>query len=204
MYDIDSIDTQNQSVTATVCENAQLFGAAPERDEFDPPRRLGPRRRAQRSRRGVPHHGRRRRSGRHPARRRAREHALGVRQHARRPGAAPRPQRRPARARNPRPAARPGRHRDQREGAGADDAPRAELRRPPRRVRADARRSRRRLPPRDRRHLAAAAAGRTRARPGTSPRPPSTHATSCARGRTARPGRTCPRERWSPSRAARR
>ena len=36
MYDIDSIDTQAQSVTATVCENAQLFGAAPERDEFDP------------------------------------------------------------------------------------------------------------------------------------------------------------------------
>ena len=37
MYDIDSIDTrQHQSVTATVCENAQLFGAAPERDEFDP------------------------------------------------------------------------------------------------------------------------------------------------------------------------
>ena len=36
MYDIDRIDTQNQSVTATVCENAQLFGATPERDEFDP------------------------------------------------------------------------------------------------------------------------------------------------------------------------
>ena len=29
MYDIDSIDTQAQSVTATVCENAQLFGATP-------------------------------------------------------------------------------------------------------------------------------------------------------------------------------
>ena len=36
MYDINSIDTQNQSVTATVCENAKLFGATPERDEFDP------------------------------------------------------------------------------------------------------------------------------------------------------------------------
>ena len=36
MYDIDRIDTQAQSVTATVCENAQLFGATPERDEFDP------------------------------------------------------------------------------------------------------------------------------------------------------------------------
>ena len=30
------IDTQAQSVTATVCENAQLYGAKPERDEFDP------------------------------------------------------------------------------------------------------------------------------------------------------------------------
>ena len=36
MYDIDSIDTQAQSVTATICENAQLFGATPERGEFDP------------------------------------------------------------------------------------------------------------------------------------------------------------------------
>ena len=36
MYDIDTIETQNQSVTATVCENAALFGAAPERGEFDP------------------------------------------------------------------------------------------------------------------------------------------------------------------------
>ena len=35
MFDIDSIDTQAQSVTATVCENAQLYGATPERDEFD-------------------------------------------------------------------------------------------------------------------------------------------------------------------------
>ena len=33
MFDIDN--TQPQSVTATVCENAQLFGATPERDEFD-------------------------------------------------------------------------------------------------------------------------------------------------------------------------
>ena len=29
------IDTGAQSITATVCENAALFGAAPERDEFD-------------------------------------------------------------------------------------------------------------------------------------------------------------------------
>ena len=37
MYDIDNIDThQAQSPTAIVCENAQLYGATPERDEFDP------------------------------------------------------------------------------------------------------------------------------------------------------------------------
>ncbi len=36
MFDIDTIDTQEQSVTATVCDNAQLYGAAPERGEFDP------------------------------------------------------------------------------------------------------------------------------------------------------------------------
>ncbi len=35
MFDIDTIDNQEQSVTATVCENAQLYGAAPERGEFD-------------------------------------------------------------------------------------------------------------------------------------------------------------------------
>ena len=34
MFDIDN--TQAQSVTATVCENAQLYGATPERGEFDP------------------------------------------------------------------------------------------------------------------------------------------------------------------------
>ena len=36
MFDIDTIDTQNQSVTATICEQAQLFGATPERGEYDP------------------------------------------------------------------------------------------------------------------------------------------------------------------------
>ena len=37
MFDIDNISTQQaQSPTAVVCENAQLFGATPERDEFDP------------------------------------------------------------------------------------------------------------------------------------------------------------------------
>ncbi len=35
MHDIDNISEQNQSVTATVCEQAALFGATPERDEFD-------------------------------------------------------------------------------------------------------------------------------------------------------------------------
>ena len=32
---IDTIETEAQSVTATVCDNAALYGAAPERDEFD-------------------------------------------------------------------------------------------------------------------------------------------------------------------------
>ena len=36
MHGIENIDTQAQSVTATVCENAQLYGATPERGEFDP------------------------------------------------------------------------------------------------------------------------------------------------------------------------
>ncbi|MDE0051433.1 MAG: hypothetical protein OXO52_16720, partial [Rhodospirillales bacterium] len=35
MSTIENIETGGQSVTATVCENAVLFGAAPERDEFD-------------------------------------------------------------------------------------------------------------------------------------------------------------------------
>ena len=35
MTAIQNIEAQDQSVTATVCENAALFGAAPERDEFD-------------------------------------------------------------------------------------------------------------------------------------------------------------------------
>ena len=36
MYDIDRIDSQEHSVTATVCENARLFGATPEPGELDP------------------------------------------------------------------------------------------------------------------------------------------------------------------------
>ena len=32
---IDTAETEAQSITATVCDNAALFGAAPERDEFD-------------------------------------------------------------------------------------------------------------------------------------------------------------------------
>ncbi len=34
-FDTDIFETQDQSVTATVCENAALFGAAPERGEID-------------------------------------------------------------------------------------------------------------------------------------------------------------------------
>ena len=32
---VDTIETEAQSMTATVCDNAALFGAVPERDEFD-------------------------------------------------------------------------------------------------------------------------------------------------------------------------
>ncbi len=35
-FDIDTAETAGQSATATVCENAALFGATPERDELDP------------------------------------------------------------------------------------------------------------------------------------------------------------------------
>ena len=34
-FDIDTIETAAQSATAAICENAQLFGATPERGEFD-------------------------------------------------------------------------------------------------------------------------------------------------------------------------
>ncbi len=34
-FHMDNIETGGQSATATVCENAALFGATPERDEFD-------------------------------------------------------------------------------------------------------------------------------------------------------------------------
>ena len=34
-FDIDTFESAEQSATATVCENAALFGAAPERGEFD-------------------------------------------------------------------------------------------------------------------------------------------------------------------------
>ncbi|MCY4597346.1 MAG: DUF2493 domain-containing protein [Bryobacterales bacterium] len=37
MFDIDTMNThQAQSPTAVICENAALYGATPERDEFDP------------------------------------------------------------------------------------------------------------------------------------------------------------------------
>ena len=154
---IENIEAQDQSVTATVCENAALYGAAPERDEFDS-RDIWDRDDATDAVlesfrilcEGVA-------PGRVPARRRTREPALGLRQHARQPDPAPRPCRRPADARPPRPPARPGRHRDQGARAGAGHRPRAEPHRPPRRLRDPARPGRRSLPRRDRRHVAAPA-----------------------------------------------
>ena len=201
MLDIDN--TQSQSVTATVCENAQLFGATPERDEFDP-REVWD---ADDATDAVSEAFRiiagRRRTRRLPARRRAREPALGVREHLRRPGAQARPRRRPAQPRAARPPARAGRNGNQVPRAGAGHRPRAEPRRPARTRSSRCATSQptptaqRPATPGDR------DAAPTSRRPASSPRRPSTRATSCGRGRTARPGRTCPRERWSPSRAAR-
>ena len=34
-FHIDTIESAEQSVTATVCDNAALYGTTPERDEFD-------------------------------------------------------------------------------------------------------------------------------------------------------------------------
>ena len=82
---------------------------------------------------------------------------VGFRQHARRPDPAPRPRRRQADAGTARPPARTGRHRDQVPRAGAGHRPLAEPHRPARRLRDHARRSRRRLPQRDRQHVAAPA-----------------------------------------------
>ena len=111
MFDIDSIDTQEQSVTAPSARTQQLFGATPERGEFDPAT-SGTRRRHRRGERSLPHPRRGRRTRRLPARRRAREPALGLRQHLRRPGPQTRPRRRQALARAARPPERPGRHRE--------------------------------------------------------------------------------------------
>ena len=36
MHDIENIETEAQSATAMICENAALYGATPERGEFDP------------------------------------------------------------------------------------------------------------------------------------------------------------------------
>ena len=92
-FDIDTFETH--SVTATICENAALFGATPERGEFDP-REVWDRDDATAAVTEafrILAEGRRRR--RLPARRRAREPPLGLRQHAPRPGQETRPRRRP-------------------------------------------------------------------------------------------------------------
>ena len=35
MHELDTMSERNQSITATVCDQAALFGAIPDRDEFD-------------------------------------------------------------------------------------------------------------------------------------------------------------------------
>ena len=133
---IDNIEAHEHSATAAACEHAALYGATPERDEFDTRdvwdaddahRRGDESASSHRASVGTS--------------RRTREPALGLRQHARRPDPAPRPRRRQADARPPRPPARAGRHRDQVPRAGACDGP-GEPRQPARRVRDHARRGR--------------------------------------------------------------
>ena len=110
---VDTIEAQDRSVTATVCDNAALFGAAPERGEFDTREVWDADDATDAVSEAFPHHRAGRRTGRVPARRRAREPAVGLRQLPRRPDQPPRPRRRQADAGTARPPARPGRHRDQ-------------------------------------------------------------------------------------------
>ena len=119
-FDIDTIETGGQSATAAICENAQLFGAAPERDEFDS-RELWDRDDALDAvaesfrilAQGVAPDGFQLAD--------ERESLLwGFVNMLDSQDQPPRPRRRPADARAARPAARPGRHRDQVARAGAD------------------------------------------------------------------------------------
>ena len=203
-FDIDTFESHDQSMTATVCENAQLFGATPERGEFDP-REVWDRDEAIGAvGEAFAHPRRERRPRRLPARRRARAPALGHRQRLRRTGPQTRPLRRPAHSRAPRPASRPGRHRGQVPRARADD-------------RAGRRTSATAATPSSR--CATRPPNTTTPRPETSgargagqPHQPDRRADlrrhRCARlhpreERTARPRRTCRAGRWSPSPAAR-
>ena len=75
-------DSDDGGPRALICENAAALRRSARARRVRPPRGLGRGRRARRRERGVPHHRRGRLPRRHPARRRAREPALGLRQHA--------------------------------------------------------------------------------------------------------------------------
>ena len=154
MFDIDN--TQAQSVTATVCENAQLYGATPERDEFDP-REVWD---ADDAMDAVSEAFRIIAEGVGPdGTQLADERESLLWGFVNTFDAQVRRLDRSVDRLSPelRDLQRfAGRHRNQVPRAGAGDRPRAELRRPARRVREDARPRSRRLPRRDRRHLAPA------------------------------------------------
>ena len=99
MDDINSIDTQAQSVTATICEQGPRLRRNPRARRVRPARRLGRGRRHGGGERSGSASSPRHRPGRNTARRRAREFALGFRQHPRRPGQETRPRNRQARPR---------------------------------------------------------------------------------------------------------
>ena len=145
MQDVISTET---SQTAMACEQAALFSATPGPDEFDNREiwneeaihilagAVAPDGSQLADERGKP--------------------ALGLREYAARPAPAPRPRYRQDRARDERPRPGTGRLRDQVTRTGTPHRPGPEPRRPPRRLRDHARPRRRRIPHRDRRHLASA------------------------------------------------
>ena len=82
---IEQIETHAHSATAAACDHAALYGATPERDEFDTRDVWDADDAIEAVQRVLPHPRPGRRSGRHAAQRRTREPALGLRQHARQP-----------------------------------------------------------------------------------------------------------------------
>ena len=195
--------TPTASATAAVCESMALYGASPERGELDS-RVVWDKDDAIDALNeairvivdGITVDGTQMADEREAP-------DVGLRQLPAFTGHPPRPRRRPHRARDEGPREGPGRIGGEGVGAADHDRPRPEPRRSPRTPSSSSATS----PPT---HTASRPAtpgargtARTHRRPASSPPPPSTHATSAALARTARPARTCPRARSSQSPAAR-